>query len=696
MKKDKSCIIDISNYMSKVLAFVACALIFMTGCSDDLNVDTNIPEGEKKVPGITIRIPNIQGNAFASSRSDEKVSATEKETEINDLWLIVCWDDGSKIIHLLDKKNNLINSSLSQTEEYTTFTIEDHQLTPGNYNVYVLGNVNPYLSEQDKLTENKNLNNESVRNLVLNFNDLISGESTQLTPGYLPMACLTEDLTQTDGGNSIESDGSISYEKGDVLEVYADMKFLCSKVRYTILFDNNPGGFSEAFEDNLVDFNTDKAKAGNLRNSTNVVYTSEPASFNKSSHLLNEKLSIGLNRKNFPEEESYPNYEGDSYVTSSDLQPYSGNNWENEHRRAWQGTIYLPENLQPTSVSGDVSLESAESGNGTFLHFPATIGETGKNYVTLINKEKGIARAKFYDVVAKVQKPDDPDMSISVSVKDWTLQTLQYELMGPTELIVETTEIGNVKSGEWYEFWYESNIAPQDINFDYPPFEWSDNNGYHKVNFYNAEVKKMGDNYNLDARGRYIIRFKINPEIPFSQLDLLSKSGNQNNYEFLEILAGNLHKKIKIGLEEFKPYLSITPQTIIIDVKEYISAGMDSDQIEIEFETNVQEGKLSIDGNGLNLLHTAKGDLELQINPIGNLTWENNVLSSKVGKLVLNIDKLFDGLDFWKSSETFILSFSLSGTDLADFQKYPETSSKTVTIEIKPYTTFYAFVFNGM
>lgn len=731
-----SCKLQVASNLALGTCFLA---LSMASCTDDLSVKTETPDAEQLKPGITIRIPNIEGSAFASTRDGETVNATQAEGEIQDLWLVVCpsKSDNSgvaKVITLMDKNSNFQNADLKQIEDETLFTIDENQLEAGDYKVYVLGNLSQYI---DQDLDESSLTEKNIRELILNFGTDMSGNIKQLKPGYLPMACLAEEVTKRSGSTTtVGTGGVVNFQKGDIVELQTDPKFLCSKVRYTILVDQtdfSSGLISAEFVTSDGTSADGKPNAGNLRKETNVVSASETAFTDKTGKYISGNLPLKLEQKKYPTEE-YPKFEDDDntedsrYSSTPDLENYTGSDFATQPQKAWQGTVYLPENLQTTTVSDKLDLTTAQNGNATYLHFPAKVDGNDKDFVSLI-KNEGLKRGKFYDVVAKLETSE---FTTAVSVADWTLQTLAYDLMGPTELIVETTELAPIKSGDEITFWYRSNIAPEDIKFEYPQFEGKDFFKAHVVKSIEMGAEnsgavsegpstvalpqfivktRAGGEYYTNDNGDYLISVEINPEIPYKTLEAtfnaegIDQEAVKAPYEYFEIVAGNLHKKIKATIGDLKPYLDVDPRTIIIDVREYVTSAFNSGKVEIEFETNVQAGTLKMSGKATKFIE-GLGDNDsngsMRIAPMSfNISEDFELLEVRDGKLVLNIENIFDGEEFWKKAQSFDLTFTLSeyNEKPSDFTKEdeeePNPYPKTVTIQIKPYTTDYIIHFKS-
>lgn len=390
-----------SNHNLLYLLTAFCAITFLSSCADilDAQEDSSI-RGRK--PGITIKIPNIS-RSF-STRSDDPVKASDNEREINDLWLILYNSSASTIYNLLDKNSEISENS---TSGYTEFNISDDGLPEGNYKIFILANVNDYLADEDKLKKGtKNIDEAAIRSLSLNFKD------KSLEPGNLPMACLPENIRESENGDVIGEDGEISFSKGDSKEIFADLSFLCAKVRYTILFDNSATGFSNTF-DSPIDLVTDPDNDF-APQAYNVSMVSSIVGANSSTY---ETCKIPLNRVSYPADESYPEYDPNTKKASENLSIVE--TWTNNNQRAWQGVVYLPENLETTTI------DDYESGKATYLLFNAALSDAElKAYPLIINNGQGLKRGAFYDVKAKITSSGISDLQSVEHPEDFCDVTL--------------------------------------------------------------------------------------------------------------------------------------------------------------------------------------------------------------------------------------------------------------------------------
>lgn len=355
-----------------------------------------------------------------------------------------------------------------KVKDYHLFSIG---LYPGKYKFCVVSNIDLYLNQGMRITD---FSAESdLTDLVLNFD-----RQTPLVPTQLPMACLPEDIRYTTI-NGIDDNGYpqrsemqtvkdvtnnlVEITKENGVELWVDMTFLCSKVRYTILFDKTPGGISEAFGKSWIRFNVEngeRATVTNIRRQTKLWPETSTGGTNATGNPNFDETNqfipggggsdsfgtwtLGIDRYNWHivEGANYP------LAANSELTPYEGQTsaWVDEPRKVWQGIVYLPENLGGKCVIDGIEKENVK----TVLRFPyytkanslddtpelaapspkeiKLFGNDGEElYESSGNSGKydktdpsatfnGIERGVMYDVVAKVVTADVDDMTIQVYV----------------------------------------------------------------------------------------------------------------------------------------------------------------------------------------------------------------------------------------------------------------------------------------
>ena len=494
---------------------MALILTVLTACREEIEVNPPIDSLET---GLTIRIPNPDGAALYGDTRTYGFSETRaldgtSEWGISNLYLVA-------VPRTIDAGNTVRIFTLKDYESLSSQAYKDYKISiyPGEYRFYVIGNIDSYLVTDDNSStslQRLGVENEGqLQQLLLHFR-----ANSSIEPGNIPMACLPKDIT-VEIGPSKSRDNYVTIGNGSN-KIKADLTFLCAKVRYTILFDASR--FSSDYGVRRIYFGDQNPYVSNLRQRSPLdkSFATANRDFIKNGDD-NASWHLDLARYNYPSNgENYPASRTDALKILDD-----GTSWADDARRAWQGVAYLPENN--------------DNAPHTILYFPYTIdGRTGLNSPQQIELE-GIDRGMMYDVVAKVKTAEAEPMEVTVSVSDWSLQELTYDLHGPYELTLETSKIG-VTAGEWTTFWYRSNASPEDISFVFPKYEG--------VDLYEAMVTKDagGISYELNDAGDYQIKVTVNGGLSIEQRAAIEKNEVlKSQLSYFELSVGNIHKVIRI------------------------------------------------------------------------------------------------------------------------------------------------------
>ena len=667
------------------------SLFSLTGCkdeADEFNINTN---GDTV---LEITIPDIDSNF--STRADDPTIAlkVEEEGNIKTLWLLgFPNEEGTKIVR------DLSGMTYTTQGEYRVYSIN---ITPGKYNFYLFANLEDYITseQRDNLSGKVSIEEKDIEGINLNF----EGKIDKLIPGNLPMAAFPNktDIDQADDY------GSVNITEGTTNTVDFNLRFLCSKVRHTILFDNSPNGISKDFYNNIIEFDLGQDNAPiakNLQANTALKYV-EFEDKNARNVAGSLSRSIKINKYQYPENPKYP-------TSASDiLFPWNENdngNWSTSGKKAWQYVTYLPENL------------STDDDSKTVLYHPCTISGVEGGPRTFTMDE--LRRAKMYDIVSPIKTSDfnDEMNEMKLQISDWDLKNLKYELHGPYELIVEKTKVQIVSTVRWTTMGFQTDVLDKQIYFEYPKV----NINGEEIDFYYAQViddSMIDDNdkkYEFDDEWQKHFRIKINPKVPYRMIKKLrdlnedktntktwsDDAGNVYKKEDLlhfHLVAGNLHKKIEVNLLELLIALTVSPQTIIIDTREYFTNGWDpkvgDEGIKISFFTNYAEQDLSSRFflSDPNLLFAGKGKDEkdlpvLQLKDYnGNLSVSNGTyqINKAEGILTLDVKDIIKGNAFWNLDSEFSITFTLKYDDGAD-----DVLTKKVRIIVKPFTSNYKIHF---
>lgn len=629
-------------------AMTLSALLF--SCVDDLGLRTETPDGEE-FTGITLLIPNVEAAAeFGATRSDEYVNTRAydeaKDADFNTLYIAAINKQGEVTVSMKTTSNG------EDSEGYSKYRVN---LPAGEYRFYVVANLNRYLLDDGGSTNFANLakSEDAIRKMILTFNT-----SRPLEPGFLPMACLNEDIKVGEEGKtktkntSKESYVNVPQDKN--INIYADLSYLCAKVRYTILFDREKSDFGGS---DIIDVHrnthTNYPYATNLRQHTTLNYTKafdytdpDAPTLEEQSDNSNTEFTEDFIKESSGGVASWPIYldryvydgkyiekEDDGTTTIKEIDFYSEtdadkikkalggltqwqsdvhDSWTSEtflKKRAWQGVTYLPENLikeKATVLKFPYSFNGAEG-----VESPREIKLTDFKINGKEDTEDGIRRAMKYDVYALIKNPDPADWSLNVISEPWTMQEMVYQLHGPYELVVETTLIEQLSMEEDVVFWFRSDVPPSEIEFVSPQVSSSGTAYSDMVDiFVGKVVTDAQGNYVTNENGDYLFQVGINvEEVPYSVIDQLNSEGltytddkgNVHKYTkkdiaYFHLVAGSLNKRIEIENLVLDPYLNVTPQTFILDTRELFMSGEYNPKYKIEFETNVdltdKDGKL--------------------------------------------------------------------------------------------------------
>ena len=511
-------------------------LFFITGCAERITFQN------EESRGITLYLPKATNmQEFEGTRDSGSITFAD-ETTINNLRLLI-FDENKN----LERNELLTESGKNSNSEWNAYVIND--LKEGNYYFYVFANIDSYLDVSGFKTISE------VEDAVLNFADNIKPENG-LQHDNLPMACLSTQIIKGKQGETSET-GLIDVTSDS--EIYAVLNFLCSKVRYTLLVDSSEGGFSEDFAGSNIEF-----KAPYIENIATKTPVSSEKTINDLEHF-NPETTFHLTKTEYPEENS--RYLGaDGAQRDADLKPIESFS-ENENRKAWQGIVYLPENLSED--------------NHTKLIFPCEGIGTASSYEFDLYKDiknHGLKRHIQYDVICKLVNLEN-GLSCSIEVDNWSTCNLDYSLTGKkSELIVESTSI-ELTSGTTTSLGFQTNIDPDNIRFNIPKYTYKQED----LDFYLIEVRKEEEgNYYKDNKGNYQLDVKINPEIPYSELEKIEN----RPYNSFEIIAGNLYKAIEVKLN-FKPYIVANPEEVNIYTIDYIYNNLSAGTIKIDIESNI-------------------------------------------------------------------------------------------------------------
>ena len=584
----------ISTYLLRLFA-AALTVVSAAACTDD----AGLPEVASQGTSVTLRIPNpAAASASRAADPDPAIDADANEGDIHSLWLLAYNSDGAN--HVITR----LQSSGQLTHEYRDYKVE---FKPGTYSMYVVANLDPYISKAISTSTTKS----ELDGLILNF----SAEKLPNLSDGLPMACLP---TEIDGN----TDGTITINAGDSRTIQADLTFLCAKVRYTILFDNSD--FShEAFGDNSVTFNS--ASLSGIIASTALM---TPAVTSATGAFVIDEAQ--LTEKDYPADVDNP-----GKLTDTSTPGKTG--------RAWQGTIYIPENRLTGNDRTTLSLGATLDNNGAELAYTIRLPKSDDKAA-----DNTLLRGNFYDLIGRVTTIGER-IDLTATVKDWTLQKLTYDLHGPYFLHVDKTTIADMVAGREQLLYYETD-APE-LKFESYQYQGKDL-------FTVTTVKD-------ETTGNDYISVKVNPEIVATGETL-----KDDDYYF-DIIAANLHKRIMVTPIHLTPFLNVTPTEIVVNIAEHIASGEYEGAFEVSFDTNLPEVKIT-----------------------GFEGWDNSIISlegesthnTASGKNTIKVSGMNDGK--WTAETTFTLTYTATPAS-------GDPITQKVTITVKPNRLNYLIHFRA-
>lgn len=469
------------------------------------------------------------------------------------------------------------------------------------------------------------------------------------------------------GGELDATTGTVTIGKGQNVKLNIDLTFLCTKVRYTLLFDNTDNtGFSNIFTTPLTFTNL---KVSNCAAETPIYGPSTQQSDNNS-------FSIGsLNHYHFPATTSSIAAAGSSNVpnvpkvlndfnnindtratTSSDIDidnlvdKISDLSDETVRQRAVQSILYLPENISEEDASRTTLSFLAQLCNDPSRTFNyniplpnGTTDGTTTDGTAAPDPDNTLVRGHYYDLVAKVTSPGEFDIRLSVA--PWTLQQIVYTLHGPYFLHLDKTVIP-VTVGEKTKIWYESNAESVEIDEGYSPkYKLQDGT---EVPLYVLDNTTYSDT----------LIVSVNPLVDAQSLSDTDRA----KYNYFHLKAGNLRKKIDVEPLRLDPYLDVDPVLITIDARERIASGVYSGDISVNIYTNLKAVTITKgEESAWDLVTDSEKSLWLTDWNDSEIEKSNTISIDKEKKAVLKLNYagINSGWELWKEKRQ--LTFDVSG-----------------------------------
>ncbi|MDE7414367.1 MAG: hypothetical protein K2N05_11370 [Muribaculaceae bacterium] len=621
----------------------------LSGCTDE--IDYKVNPADDIPDGIVLRIPDTKGLVEAMGTRSETAEITDQEGTINNIYLLAYADgkdpiriDLSKVEEQKETTDNAHGDDNGNYKGYKEYDLtKDFKGKSGLWRFYVVANLDQYTS-----ADLMSISEDDLKDLQLNFfSGTAPNKTYELTlANGLPMACGPDKImakTTKTGSLSVQSGGVMLSDNSNAL-IHADLEFLCSKVRYTLFFDNTSKDFSKTIFDGLT-FNLDQVWANSVFDGTTKI-TGTADAINK-----NDLINLPSGEYKYPSNaDSYPG-DDDKFksLEAKEGTPYA--------QRAFQGTFYLPENLKSGDdmttlvFKGHAGYQVTE-GDGTNKQVSQNQGATLSYNLPLLPKgvdgSTALKRGQAYDIAARITGVESIELTGFIA-QPFTTERLVYSLLPPASLHVYETSIA-VKGGEMTELKYESS-AP--VSFQTP--------------YYNNDKTKPI--YDFDTSTAGVIKIGVHPSITSDLFDKILADDQISKYNYFYIDCGNIHKKIDVTPLQLESYLTVSEKEITIDAKSKIASASYNGLYPIKIKTNEKKVRLSSDNwtgttqDCLWLVNSNNEAIKLWSgeNPANDI--DITLTDDDNGEIILLVkyDRVNDGVDFWKYDRGF--SFSVSAPD---------------------------------
>lgn len=522
-----------------LLLFNIAILLMTTGCSDC----GFGPDGPTHSVTVYIPYSNVtrEGTSDGDDISDKEADISSKEGDITDLWFFAypIKGNGKAVVRRID-----INQ-LSSDNNYRVFYCD---LKQGEYKIYLTANI-PGIS-------------------IYTTEDQLKAKTLDFSNGHLPVQGelpLLYEYKDNEDNNKLEVRPNTS------ATITANMIFVCSKVKFSLCFDNTDTGFSKN------SFGSNRLKI---------------TSITVKDIVTKGGLFDGHGNDGTQEQTLTVNNEFD----------FNKDQW------SYTDFLYLPENYNKykntyLEIKGTELTHDGTETTITHTYKLPLGGEAG-------NKSGGdLERGTFYDMIASVTGKGKMDMKIKMSVFEWTLQDVYADF-----------------SQTW--LWVSRTGKHDDSNFDHDKktgqqilvtSQYNDSIGY-KTNAKKVTVEcvsktKIGDKPLVLATPQSgQILFTVNPEITMGEY-----KGQTTGTAVVAIHANNLVKYIDVQYN-VTPFLNVTPLEVEINTEE----GKVQPTYAVLFETNL--GGITIDKTSL----TSANKDKVTITPTG--TSQGKIMLQSDGK----------------------------------------------------------------
>lgn len=494
-----------------LLLFNIAILLMTTGCSDC----GFGPDGPTH--SVTVYIP--YSNVTREGTTDgDAVDIQGKEGVITDLWFFAypINGKGEAVVRRIDI------DQLSSDNNYRVFYCD---LKQGEYKIYLTANI-PGISIYTKEDE--------LKAKTLDFSN-----GNLPVQGELP---LLYEYKNNEDNNKLNVSPSTS------ATITANMTFVCSKVKFSLRFDNTDTGFSKN------SFGSNRLKITSITVKDIVT----------KGGLFDGKKNDGTQEQTLT-------------VKNVDF---------NTDQWSYTDSLYLPENYTGKNTYLEIKgTELTPAGDETTITHTYNLPLGG----VAGNKSGGdLERGTFYDMTASITGKGKMDMKINMSVFEWKLMDV-YADFSQTSLWVSRTG-----KSDYTNFDHDKKTGQQILVTS----QYNDSIGY-KTNAKEVTVEcvsksKIGDKPLVLATPQSgQILFTVNPDIEMGEYN-----GNTTGTAVVAIRANNLVKYIDVQYN-VTPFLNVTPLEVEIHTEE---GGAEQRTYAVLYETNL--GEITIPTS----LTSAKGD----------------------------------------------------------------------------------------
>lgn len=497
-----------------LLLFNIAILLMTTGCSDC----GFGPDGPTH--SVTVYIPYSNVTREGSDTPDaDAVDIQGKEGVITDLWFFAYpIGKGEAVVRRIDI------DQLSSDNNYRVFYCD---LKQGEYKIYLTANI-PGISIYT--TE------EQLKAKTLDFSN-----GNLPVQGELP---LLYEYKNNEDNNKLNVSPSTS------ATITANMTFVCSKVKFSLRFDNTDTGFSKN------SFGSNRLKITSITVKDIVT----------KGGLFDGKKNDGTQEQTLT-------------VKNVDF---------NTDQWSYTDSLYLPENYTGKNTYLEIKgTELTPAGDETTITHTYNLPLGG----VAGNKSGGdLERGTFYDMTASITGKGKMDMKINMSVFEWKLMDV-YADFSQTSLWVSRTG-----KSDYTNFDHDKKTGQQILVTS----QYNDSIGY-KTNAKEVTVEcvsksKIGDKPLVLATPQSgQILFTVNPDIEIDKYN-----GNTTGTAVVAIHANNLVKYIDVQYN-VTPFLNVTPLEVEIHTEE----GKQSTYA-VLYETNL--GGIKIDKESLTSATSANKD----------------------------------------------------------------------------------------